>query len=271
MLLPGRASQGLLQISKVMTLLPHGESNGRPTGNGLSPRVAPPCYVTLCFLRCRTILVHDLERRVMKASRPPPPSLAWVIGTGWLLVCLLGVTACQSRGYYVDAPAYVPAESPPERRQEVVRVGDRISVLVFGEELLSVRNVRVGSRGTIALPLLGEVVVMGKPPSVIARELEKALVMYVTTPHVLVSIDQSPVVITVIGETRSNGRLEMEWPVRIVEALAQAGGLNEFADRSAVYVLRDGERIRFEYQDIIRGEKYAREFLMRTGDVLVVE
>lgn len=200
-----------------------------------------------------------------------PTSLVRIIERCWLLACLLGATACHNRGYYVDAPAYVPADSPPEQRPELVRVGDRISVLVFGEELLSVRNARVGSRGTVALPLLGEVVVAGKPPSVIARELEKALVAYVTTPHVLVTIDQSPVVITVIGETRSNGRLEMEWPVRIVEALAQAGGLNEFADRSAVYVLRDGERIRFEYQDIIRGEKYAREFLMKTGDVLVVE
>lgn len=218
---------------------------------------------------------HDVvgaipERQPVRASRRNF-SFEWAATAGWLLLCLLGPTACQNRGYYVDAPAYVPAESPPERHPEVVRVGDRISVLVFGEELLSVRNARVGNRGTLALPLLGEVTVAGKQPGALARELEKALVAYVTTPHVLVTIDQSPVVITVIGETRSNGRLEMDWPVRIVEALAQAGGVNEFADRSAVYVLRGSERIRFEYEDIIRGEKYAREFLMRTGDVLVVE
>lgn len=171
----------------------------------------------------------------------------------------------------MDAPRYAPTATPPPQEPEIVRTDDELTVLVFGEDQLSVRGARVTPRGTISLPLLGEVVAAGKPPRALAQDLEKALASYVTTPHVTVTIDQSPVVVTVIGEARSTGRLKMEGPVRIVEVLAQAGGLNEYADESAIFVLRGDQRIRFEYRDIIRGVPYARDFMMMTGDVLVVE
>lgn len=185
-----------------------------------------------------------------------------------LALCLAG---CKSRGTYIDAPRYVPAEALPVARADVVRVGDKISVIVFGEELLTSRGIRVEAHGTIMLPLLGEVLVAGKEPATLVRELETALKSYVNAPRVTVLIDESPVVITVIGESRNNSRIEMEAPVRIVDALAQAGGLTEFADKAGIYVLRGDRRIRFEYHDIIRGAPYARRFLMMSGDVLVIE
>ncbi len=191
-------------------------------------------------------------------------SLPWVL-------CVLGSIGCASRGVYVDARSYAPTQAPPPSQPEIVRPGDQISILVFGQDGLSSRSIRVGPRGTVMLPLLGEVPVANKQPATLASELEGALAAYVTTPHVTVIIEMSPVVITLIGETNNNSRIEMQAPVRIVDALAQAGGVSEFGDKSGIYVLRGERRIRFDYDDIIRGEKHAREFLMMTGDVLVVE
>lgn len=191
-----------------------------------------------------------------------------------LLLAALSATSlggCKDRGVYVDGFRYSPTETPPPQPPEVVRVGDDVSVVVFGEAALSAKGARVSPRGTITLPLLGEVVAAGKTPQVLAQDLKKALAAYVTTPHVTVTIDQSPVVVTVIGEARGNGRFKLEGPVRLIEVLAQAGGLNEFADESSIYVLRGDQRIRFAYDDIIRGAPHARDFLMMTGDVVVVE
>lgn len=190
----------------------------------------------------------------------------------WFLLSLCAFAGgCGSSGPYVDGRAYVAKQPAPEPRTELVRVGDRLTVRVFGEDPLSIGGARVRAGGTITLPLLGEYGVAGKKPADIAKELEKQLAPFVTSPHVSVTIDQSQVVITVIGEANSNGRLEMDWPLTLIQALAQAGGLTEFADESAIYVLRGTERIRFDYDDIIRGEKYTRDFLLQNGDVIVLE
>jgi polysaccharide export outer membrane protein len=130
---------------------------------------------------------------------------------------------------------------------------------------------KVRPEGTLALPLLGEYPVAGKHPSVLAAELQKRLAPYVASPHVTVVVEESPVRLTVIGELRRNGVLKMEWPVTLVDALAEAGGLTEFADESAIFVLRGDRRIRFEYEDVVRGTAHARAFFLQTGDVIVVE
>ena len=53
--------------------------------------------------------------------------------------------------------------------------------------------------------------------------------------------------------------------------MAEAGGLTEFADETAVYVLRDGQRIRFDYVDILRGAQHVQRFKLQSGDVVVAE
>jgi polysaccharide export outer membrane protein len=69
--------------------------------------------------------------------------------------------------------------------------------------------------------------------------------------------------------------LELEAPATVVQAIAKAGGLSDFADRSRIFVVRahaDGtRRIRFTYQSLLDGDPAALSFRMRSGDVLVVE
>jgi hypothetical protein len=68
--------------------------------------------------------------------------------------------------------------------------------------------------------------------------------------------------------------ITLEPPARLVEALAQSGGLNEFADPSRIFVLRQFpsyKRIRFTWKAIVHNENNAATFPLRTGDVIVVE
>ena len=190
------------------------------------------------------------------------------------VVLLTMVTGCASAGSFVwvdDAPAsfFHPVPSL------TIATGDLISVKVFGQEPLSVR-VQVRSDGMIAMPLIGDVAVAGKGPGVVAKEVEARLHPFVTTPNVVVTIEESRTRVVAIGEIHHPGTLVLEaGETGLLPALANAGGITEFASGSGVYVLRSDSggsyRIRFQYDDIIRGTGRAAAFRLHSGDQIVIE
>ena len=75
-------------------------------------------------------------------------------------------------------------------------------------------------------------------------------------------------------EVRTVGTLSLEPGAGLLQALAQAGGPSDFADREAIYVLRrqpEFKRIRFTYAALIQNTDGAATFPLKTGDVIVVE
>jgi polysaccharide export outer membrane protein len=196
-------------------------------------------------------------------------------GIATLIVGLLTLpTACGGPGNYVwvnDAPD-VYFKPPPAL---TISPGDLISVRVFGQEPLSARAT-VRTDGAIAMPLIGDIAVAGKSPTVVAREVEARLKPFVTTPNVVVVVDESRIRIVTIGEVRRTGTIVLEaGETGLLSALANAGGLTDFASHSGIYVVRPEAngviRIRFTYEDIIRGVGRAAIFRLRSGDQLVVE
>ncbi|HEX6243688.1 MAG TPA: polysaccharide biosynthesis/export family protein, partial [Polyangiales bacterium] len=186
-----------------------------------------------------------------------------------LALCL---TACQS-GPFVWARD-VSARSLPPQASDLIRVNDIVEVLVFEQEKMSVRS-RVPPTGKIAIPLLGEVAVLGKAPADVAKLLSAELRRFVNDPRVTVVILETRVSVTAVGQLKSTGILDLERPATVLQAIAKAGGLNEFASRSQIYVIRSGNaqerRIRFSYDDLVEGEPASTRFLLENGDVLVVE
>jgi polysaccharide export outer membrane protein len=145
-----------------------------------------------------------------------------------------------------------------------------ISVGVFGQEAMGVRR-KVLPNGEVAIPLLGHYVVAGKRPAAVAQELEARLKPFVTSPHVSVVVEEANIDVVVLGEVGRSGRFSIPRPAYLAHALADAGGLGDFADDDAIFVLRDQARIRFTYEQVSRGLAPARSFRLRTGDVIVVE
>jgi protein involved in polysaccharide export with SLBB domain len=77
-----------------------------------------------------------------------------------------------------------------------------------------------------------------------------------------------------IEEVGARGAISLQPPAELAQALAQAGGLNEFASESKIFVLRrfpQFQRIRFTYEAIVQNQGGAAMFPLRTGDVIVVE
>ncbi len=201
-------------------------------------------------------------------------ALTRVALVGQLGLLSLAASGCAGAGSFVWYQAVPNAEWATDASEYVIGVGDVINIRVYEQDGLS-SSVKIRRDGRIAMPLAGELVAAGKHPSQLAREMEGRLKEFIVTPRVTVNIETSqPVSVTAIGEITHIGALTLEPPARLIEALAQAGGPTEFADKSRIFVLRrfpTFQRIRFTYDAIVHNEDGAAGFPLRTGDVLVIE
>jgi polysaccharide export outer membrane protein len=79
----------------------------------------------------------------------------------------------------------------------------------------------------------------------------------------------------VIGEVHRQGALSLRADMRVIDALAMAGGFRPFADRSSVKIIRtrDGEgpvEYRFNYEQFVDGKDLEQNILLVPGDKIVV-
>ena len=204
------------------------------------------------------------------------------IGGHWCLALALalgaGTSACSGSQPYVWV-SQMPLDRFAGAVEDRIGVDDLIAIRVYAQETMSARG-HVRPDGTLSMPLLGEVPVAGKRPTDLARELEEQLKGrgFVVAPSVSVAIEESaPLRITFVGEVRKPGTVKLEGPINVVQGIANAGGLTEFASGNRIFVVRTGppnnevQRIRFRYDDLVGGEPHATAFRLRTGDVVIVE
>ena len=205
----------------------------------------------------------------LRRSSLRPSILAVLLG-----LTLAGTCGCAGAGQYIWYGELPTAERSSLNADYIIGAGDSISIRVYEQEGIS-GDVRVRLDGKVALPLVGEVVAAGKRPAELSSELEVKLKQFIVSPRVTVNVSASqPIAITTLGEVGRIGAMTLEPPARLVEAMAQCGGPNEFADKSRIFVLRQFptyKRIRFTWDAILRNEDGAASFPLRTGDVIVVE
>ena len=191
-----------------------------------------------------------------------------------VLLMLLFVTA--TLGCSGGAAPYVWARQlPPDQVTDryVIGAGDLLSVRVYNQENLST-HARVRSDGMIAMPLVGDVEVRGKPPAVVSAELGTRLKEFMVSPTVTVTVEETtPTSVTVLGQVVHPGIYTVDATSGVMQALAVAGGFNDYAGRGSIYLMRrsPAERIRFTFADLNDVQGPAAMFRLRTGDVVVVE
>ena len=145
---------------------------------------------------------------------------------------------------------------------------DVIEVSVWKEPELS-RTVPVRPDGKITLPLLGDVQAEGLKPQELEQKVALALVPYVRDPHVTVIVhDVNGAKVFVTGLVGHPGAFPLRNSMSVLQALAMAGGLAEFADRGDIKVLRaDGRRFEVDYDSLVNGES---KVTLGPGDTVVV-
>jgi polysaccharide export outer membrane protein len=190
------------------------------------------------------------------------------------LALLLTPAACGGAGQYVWYSRLPRTEWGSPTGEYTIGIGDAVGIRVYQLDDLSTSG-KIRRDGRIALPLVGEIMVAGKHPSELAREVEGRLKQFVVSPHVTVNVEQSqPITVSTVGEVSHVGTLTLDSPAGMIQALSQAGGATDYADKSRIFVLRQFptfQRIRFTYDAIINNEDGAATFPLRSGDVIVFE
>jgi polysaccharide export outer membrane protein len=112
--------------------------------------------------------------------------------------------------------------------QENYRLGaeDEIQIRVWGHDDLT-RTTRVGLNGTVSFPFVGEIKAQGLSVQELQKELEHRLgPKYIVDPHVTITVtDFKSQKFFVVGNVQKPGTYPLTKPIRVVEAISQAGGL----------------------------------------------
>jgi polysaccharide export outer membrane protein len=151
-----------------------------------------------------------------------------------LVVLLIGFVpafAQQQTGTTVVPRAYGDSE---------FRLGpdDVIEVSIYQDKTLD-RTVPVRPDGKISLPLIGEMPASGKTATELQKEIALRLKQFVADPTVTVVVKEvnSPK-ISVLGEVKSPGMYKIKDRATLLDAIALAGGLTEYAKRNKIVVIR---------------------------------
>ena len=155
------------------------------------------------------------------------------------LICALfllgGVAYAQSAGRQA-APA--PAASSSENGY-TLGSGDKVRVNVFGQADLAGEYV-VDGAGFVQLPLIGQMKAAGLTVTEFQKEITaKFADGYLVNPSIDVQVTAyRPFYI--IGEVKSPGQYPYVNGMSILNAVALAGGYTDRADKSEVYIRRNG-------------------------------
>jgi polysaccharide export outer membrane protein len=152
--------------------------------------------------------------------------------------------------------------------------GDVLRILTWKEPDFS-GSFLVRFDGKITIPFVGDIAVAGRTPDALKGELEAKIGGFVELARVSVAIEQpNSARFFVLGKVATQGAFPYTGPVRVAQALALAGGFEEFAKLDQIFVIREveGELIYFpfNYDDMVNRRQLGSNLVLQPGDTIVV-
>jgi len=169
--------------------------------------------------------------------------------------------------------------SKPVSKEFLLGPEDVIEVTVWRNQDLS-RVVVVRPDGKISLPLIGDVQASGLSSAQVAAKIAARLTEFKENPNVSVSIKEvNSYFVYVLGEVQKPGKYPIKSYATVLQGVSLAGGFTNFASKNKMAVLRtatntDGEqrqiRIPVPYSELVSGKGEIENFILRSGDTIVV-
>jgi polysaccharide export outer membrane protein len=168
-------------------------------------------------------------------------------------------------------PSAAGIEPPPEYR---IGVGDVLGVVFWRERELS-GEVTVRPDGRITLPLINELYVAGLTLAELRAKVAEEAKRFVTDPTASVIVRQiNSRNVFITGQVAKPGAYPLYGPTRVLQLIASAGGLREFADKSSIVIIRyvDGQQTshQFNYKDVVKQRNLGQNIELKPGDTVVV-
>ena len=178
-----------------------------------------------------------------------------------LIVCLALCSISRA-----DEPVAVTNTLPEYR----IGIDDVLDIAVWNVAELQ-KTVPVRPDGKISLPLVNDVVAAGLTPMELRDLLMRKIATYVQNPDVSVVVREiRSLKVSVIGQVRTPGRYDIKGPATVFDALALAGGFTEFAARRKITIIRQSQRLRFDYDAAIANGSVNNNLFVKPGDIVVV-
>jgi polysaccharide export outer membrane protein len=175
-------------------------------------------------------------------------------------------------------PQYPPAPETLPSVDYNYHIGptDVVNVIVWRNPELSM-SLPVRPDGRITTPLIDDLDVIGKTPTEVERDMEKALVKYIRDPVVTVVVTNfvgpAQEQVRVIGEAARPQTLAYRKDMTVLDVMIAAGGLTDFADGNAARIFRvaDGGKLySVRLRDLVKRGDITANVAMRPGDILII-
>jgi polysaccharide export outer membrane protein len=198
-----------------------------------------------------------------------------VIATGGSVLCFAW-TATASVAAQAGAPQSPPGASAsvPLPTGYVIGVDDVLSIVFWSDKGMSADAV-VRPDGMISLPLLNDVLAAGLTPDQLRAVLDKAAAKYSKEPNAAVMVKAiNSRKVHVLGNVTKPGTYSLTGEMTVLQLLALAGGLQEYADAKHIVIMRkeggSDRTLKFNYKDVIRQKNLSQNVTLKPGDTIVV-
>lgn len=154
----------------------------------------------------------------------------------------------------------------------LIGLNDKLNLRVVGSNEIAGDFV-VSQSGFISLPLIGAINAAGLTEKELGKNLTEQYKIYLKNPVVSVGVTgYESFRIFISGEVRKPGVFTFQEKTTLLQALATAGGLAEFA-RGEIILHRIGkngtvEKFVTDYEKVLKGDNKLDGFLLERGDVI---
>jgi polysaccharide export outer membrane protein len=174
--------------------------------------------------------------------------------------------------------AYPPAPADAGTTDYVYHIGpsDIVNIIVWRNPELSM-SVPVRPDGKLTMPLVDDLPALGKTPTELERDMEKALGKYIRDPVVTVVVTSfvgpANEQVRVVGEAAKPQVLPYRRNMTVLDVMIAAGGLTDFADGNGARIFRvaDGGKLYgVRLRDLVKRGDITANVEMKPGDILII-
>lgn len=196
----------------------------------------------------------------------------WMVVIGGVLATLV-LAGCASQ-----SPESLAAGSAPSTSdQYVIGAGDTLQIFVWQHPEVSV-TVPVRPDGRISTPLVEDMQSVGKTPTQLSRDIEKALGEYIRAPTVNVIVvnfvGTFGTQVRVVGQAESPKALPYRQDMTLLDVMIAVGGLTKTAAGNRAKIVRraNGKEVEIpvKIDDLLNKGKVSANVTMSPGDVLII-
>jgi polysaccharide export outer membrane protein len=190
-------------------------------------------------------------------------------------------TAKPAPGAAPQAPPVVPPAAAAPRPTDpvipsdyTIGVDDVLSIVFWKDKDMSA-DVQVRPDGKIALPLINEVTAAGLSPEQLRTKLMEESKKFMGDASITVVVRQiNSRRVFIVGEVNKPGPYALTSSTTVLQLIAIAGGLRDYANSKRIKVMRkeNGRQMSlpFNYKDVMEGKNLNQNIELKPGDTVIV-